>query len=69
MSKINESNAWAIASGKVIMPWSVRSTRKEAIKALVENFKGAFGDAKDWRVLKNKGYSAIRIRMLPVTRA
>ena len=57
---VNSSTAWACASGKVIMPWSVRSTRKEAKQSIIKNW------SKSWDVLKRGGITIVKIRMVPI---
>lgn len=58
-SHVKPSTAWAIASGRAIMPWTVRSTRKEAIRSMEQNWQ------RPWAELRAQGASAVKIRMTP----
>ena len=42
---------WAILSGRVLLPWSIRSTRKQAIRDICRHTE------LDWRECKKRGYS------------
>ena len=50
------SPAWAILSGKTLLPFSIRSTRKQAISDYVRDHQ-----AKDWRDAKRRGNSVQKV--------
>lgn len=56
---INATTAWACASGKIIMPWSVRSTRREVKRDMETNY------GKPWSIMKKRGHSIIKVNIQP----
>lgn len=51
--------AWAVCNGDVMLPWAVRSTRRDAIEEI------EVSEGLNWRYLRQNGYRIIRVRIFP----
>lgn len=54
--KTKFEQCWAILNGRVLLPWAIRSTRRQAIDDIVEHC-----EAKDWNDAKKLGYTVQKV--------
>lgn len=53
------AKGWALAHNKVVMCWSVRSTRSEVIKLAESGYKAC------WKTLTGAGFSVCKVSVVP----
>lgn len=70
---VDNNTAWAIASGKIILPFTVRVSREQC---LTDFLIRRFGDSgvcvkhirnKYWKKLKSQGNRLQKVELIPVT--
>ena len=56
--KKRQDTAWAILSGAIILPWSIRRTKKEAVNGMLEHCQMG-----GWEFLKAAGYRVVEVEL------